>query len=142
SIVKQLPRHSVIDDIDLLGRISVELHDLVLHHSRVGDYARSAAACQERFFQGEGRRMFAIEEATDLRHCTTDFVAPLQPRTVDAVPGPINVATPYALEAQENVAFLARDFLQFIGKPDPRLRIQALNGSESPFGGWPFCCGE
>src|SRR5439155_3797445 len=62
----------------------------------------------------------------------------IEPGAMDPVAGPINVAAPNTLQAEQDIAakFGAHSF-QFTGESDRRFRVQARDRSEWPFAGRP-----
>src|SRR5262245_42127196 len=62
---------------------------------------------------------------------------------MDSIAGAINLATPHALEAEQNIAVQLRsDLLQLIGEPNHRFRAQALDFSKWPLVVRPIIAGN
>jgi hypothetical protein len=62
---------------------------------------------------------------------------------MDSVAGPVDIATPDALEAKQNIALQLRsDLLKLVRKPDYARRPQTLYRSKCPFGLGPFIPGH
>src|SRR5258708_35963063 len=99
-----MERHAVINDVDLLTGKAVDADDFLLHHPRIRDDALRAAFRKERLIESQRGGMLAIKQAAEFLQRSRDFVAPFQPRAMHTVTGAVNVATPDALEAEQNIA--------------------------------------
>ena len=87
--------------------------------------------------------MAAAETAYDPLRRGRGSVAPSQPRPVNAVARAVDVASPDALETQEQIAVFARPRLfQLIGKAPRSLAAQPRDRAPRPFAGRPGRVGK
>src|SRR6266446_6852068 len=87
--------------------------------------------------------MFRVEAAEQPARQRRDRVAPAHPSLMDSIAGPINVAAPDAVEAQEQIAMLFRPRLfQLVGKTQRRFAAQPSDWSPWPFARGPCGVGE
>ena len=87
--------------------------------------------------------MLPAGAADELLQWDLEFSPARKPGAMDSVAGPVDIATPDALEAKQNIALKLRsDLLEFVSKPDYARRSQSFYRSKCPFGLGPFIRGH
>ena len=108
---KLLERNAIADDIDLLRGIAIQIDNLAFDHLRIDDNSARAAIYEESFFELQNVAMLTIQPSNKSlqRHFKCSFAS--QPGTMDTVAGTVNVTTPEALEAHQEIAANLRSHL-------------------------------
>src|SRR5919106_4170936 len=87
--------------------------------------------------------MFSTRAADKLLQWHLEFFPARKPGAVDSIPGPVDIATPDALEAKQNITVeLRSDLLQLISKTDYARRPHVLYRSKWPLVLGPFIRGH
>jgi len=100
--------HAIVDHLDLRRRILEVLDDFLTDKCRIGDDRTRSARTEEFLFERKDFTVFAAEAPEPPLPCRLEFRPPLQPRRVHAVAGAIGIAGVNALEAEEEIASVAR----------------------------------
>jgi hypothetical protein len=116
--------------------------DLVLHHSRVRNDPPGAAVREKRSLEGESYRMLAIKKPAKFLERTRELVPPFEPGTMNSVTGAVNIAPPDSLEAEQDIALLARHSLDFAGERSGRAPTDPSDRAEGPLVSRPFRSGK
>src|SRR5438876_12123002 len=113
----------------------IKVDNLTLHQVRIDDDAGRASICKESFFELQDVAMLVIKAPNKSLQRDFKFSSAIEPGAMDTVTGPINVTTPHALEAHQDIAGNARSHLfQLVRKRNCRLVMQAMDRSKPPLG--------
>src|SRR5205809_3166588 len=87
--------------------------------------------------------MLSAGVADELPQWDFEFSPARKPGAVNSVPCPVDIATPDALEAKQNIALQLRsDLLKLVSKPDDGRPAQAFYRPKRPFVLRPFIRGH